>query len=326
MLILKIAISRIINNKNIWLILFFISGVFIVFLGRENIIDSIRKNDFFSSILASIIANLLWLLIGLIIGFISLIKIQKRNDFFGIKTRSNLRVYLPNLMIENNTILDRNKKLRKFGGAAIPVNSFEIMTYISWLFKPSLIEKISYGLTAKFIGEALIIYCESPPENINNIKEIIDIDDNKSISLLCIGGPVFNSVTSYYIERYSSYFKLIEESNSNDNGYQWVIQSTYGEKKTFKPEDDEDYGLLLRLKPSERNVSDTVIIAAGIGRNGTRAAGNFLLENWEQLWDTYKDKEFGICLKCKNYRVKTDGYKDSKVIEVKPKPNLLSFF
>jgi hypothetical protein len=56
------------------------------------------------------------------------------------------------------------------------------------------------------------------------------------------------------------------------------------------------------------NGRQTVILLAGIGTNGTLAAVQWFISNWERLPRMVGERDFGVCLQCPKRIKDPDGY------------------
>lgn len=232
-------------------------------------------HQFAIDVLTNILANIIfWLAGGILVGYLISKRRRKLAKFFGLNFSRNLNVYFSSIVLYENS--------EEMG---LPSYEFQTIPSIASLFssgKLDFVPDMLAGLVDSFWlpKKPIIQFLPSP----NKIEEI-EFDN-----IISIGGPVSNRVTNYYLKIGSPYLSFTRSSDESECRIQIVRGIRTGEVI-------QGYwstGILNRFRDMEHG--NTVFIVAGGGVQGTRAAVEYLVENWETLQSTYGDKDFGICL------------------------------
>ncbi|MEO1254514.1 MAG: hypothetical protein AAFY41_06465 [Bacteroidota bacterium] len=174
------------------------------------------------------------------------------------------------------------------------------------------------GFIRKFLDD--IIFSISSRNNFLNSKEIevdyrfsedaeadIEIAERDG-AIICIGGPKYNNVTKYYQE-YSEKF-LIDKSEAQSCSIS-LFQDKHKSANMIRAK-GKDIGILARLVTKKENV---VIIAAGVGVNGTCTAMQCLRDDWREHVKLVESKridlprfQYCMLIECDHY---STGDKDN---------------
>jgi hypothetical protein len=250
--------------------------------------------SFILDIASNIIANVVfWLAGGLTVAYVVGWKRRKLVDFFGLGKQNRLLVYMTSRPV-----------YEPFDERGIPSEEFQLVPTISSLFLSSQLGPIPEafsGLIDSFwlIKRPSIEFLASPQ----------DAEDIRFANTICVGGPAYNTATAYYSKACSPYFAL---SHAGDGWRAHILRGTRaGESVTA----DEGWDLGILNKCYDVEHGTTIFIVAGIGINGTIAAAEHLVSNWQTLQTAYKAEEFGLYLRCP-YRTSNDltGYEMAEVM------------
>lgn len=263
------------------------------------------------NIVSNLIGALIWLVLGIVLAIACYLvwvlpKYKKLTQFFGISTKHpRLRVYFSRLNIPVGGSVDAQGTPRSYSGVAIPEYEFGIMES---LLQPFLM------LQPRWMPEAFVkrlrtwglltvpdIIFEASPS-----KE----QDIKSDNLALVGSQAYNEGTKYYLSRGNPYLTLVF-----DNQGPAVIVAR-GKSKGEKITTDTDLAILLRIKDDEHGTN--VFVGAGLGVNGTRAAIEYLANNWEALEKNYGAQEFGLCIKCPWVQEDAEGFRKPDILRRLP--------
>lgn len=116
-------------------------------------------------------------------------------------------------------------------------------------------------------------------------------------SFLSISGPLSNELTDIALKEPSNKFLrfiIIQEPK----GAYGIIESVPDGKKFQKgPEDiGTDYGIIVKIKNCH-NPEKQIFVCAGLEKQGTSAAVWYLTNHWNELYQKYGTKEFGVVIK-----------------------------
>jgi len=249
---------------------------------------------FILDILSNVIANLIfWLSGGLLVASLVGRKRRRLREFFGLVKNNRLFVYMSSRPV-----------YKPFEERGVQIEEFQLIPLISSLFllnKNRLIPEAFSGLVDTFwlIQNPKVEFLPSPR----------DSDEIQFANTICVGGPAYNVATLYYSKTNSPYSVLLYENDK------WRIEIQKGTKagKTIFADEGQDIAILNKCFDVENET--TIFIVGGAGINGTRAAAEYLIKNWQSLQKIYGEKEFCICLKCP-YRTKNNltGYEQAEVI------------
>ncbi len=270
---------------------------------------------FFKGVIENLVASIIfWVVGGLIFWFYLFFrkKIALRK-FFGIKT-DNYTIYLSSYQIDKNTVKDRNGITRGHEGKAIPEYEFQTIPNLSSIFLKST------RLLSPDIFKGLIdgIWTRSLPE-IRFELSPLKVNEAPTHSLISVGGPKFNAVTNYYLETRNGRFFFNQYKDMELKRWRILIKNGNRQDEIIGKDflkEDVDIGYIQRIVDPETNA--TVILIAGLGVNGTRAAANYIASNWLKLYHRYGLNDFGIALKCPDFHKDPEGYRNVTVLTQLP--------
>ena len=250
--------------------------------------------SFIIDILSNIIANIVfWLAGGLTVAFVVGRKRRKLVAFFGLGKQNRLLVYMTSRPV-----------YQPFNERGVPSEEFQLVPTISSLFLSGQLGPVPEafsGLIDSFwlIKRPSIEFLASPQ----------DAEEIRFANTICVGGPAYNAATAYYSKACSPYFALSYERK------EWRVRILRGSKAGESIIADEGWDLGILNKCYDVEHGSTIFIVAGMGINGTIAAAEHLVANWQTLQAAYKAQEFGLYLRCP-YRTSADstGYERAEVI------------
>ena len=268
---------------------------------------------FLTGVFANIIANILFWVVG---GLGLIILAGRRHalkNFFGLSKSDEYTIYLSSYTIEKHTVKDRNGVSRGHEGIAIPEYEFQTIPILSSVISnasKSIIPDLFRGLIDLFWIRSLPMIRFVPSPKLLN--------DTPTSSLLSVGGPKFNAVTDYYLRTRGGVF-FTQYKDEQLKRYRIVINSGNRKGEIIGADfqkSEFDIGYIQRFVDSETNA--TVILLAGLGVNGTRAAANYLATNWLKLHRRYGIKDFGVAIKCPDFHKDPEGYRHFTVLTCLP--------
>ena len=134
--------------------------------------------------------------------------------------------------------------------------------------------------------------------------------------MVCVGGPKFNTATAYFMKTENPFLCHYKD----DSAGRWRVAINRGQRKGEiiggdLCKDAVDIGYVQRVRNSQTRT--VIIIAAGLGVNGTRAAVHYLVEHWKELLRHYGDSDFAVVFQCPDVSKDKDGYKSTiKLLEL----------
>ena len=277
-------------------------------------------SDFLNEVLANTAADAIsWIAILILVGVISLSRyMRQRLRFRRIlnldETRNVVRIYFSSLFIEPGTVKDLDGNVTRFGGPAISAYEFRTVTeidrWLSPLIRKSTIFEFLLDLAPdRFqVKPVQVEYLPSP-----HILAELNIQNSTT---LFVGGPLHNLGTKLYydenatimrVENWNSSVKVVRGKHVGKT-FGLKRRVTEAQKETWQ-HPDYDYSVLERVWDEERNA--TVLIVAGTGSNGTRAALHYLINS---DISTYRDSDFAICFECPSWLKDRQGFLKGNVV------------
>lgn len=265
-------------------------------------------NVFARDLLVNILANIIfWVVGGFLFGFLLSLRRRKLIRFFGVVKNRPIIVYLSSLPVEGGSIVDKYGIPSRYDGIAVHASEFQIIPQITSLFVSNMFQEIPdlfAGLVDNvwLLKKPVIEFMLSPKTQ----NEIV-----RSGSI-CVGGPNFNLVTEYYLKTGNPFISLSREYDA------WMAKVARGSRagEVLSVPDNWDVGVVLKIIDVEK--LSAIFIVGGTGSNGTRAAVEYLVINWESLYRSYKLGEFGIAIRCRNRMTDPEGYRQSEVLIMLP--------
>lgn len=249
----------------------------------------------------NLVADLLVVLLSFVI--LLLLSTPKRNRlfaFFGFKINPNLVFYLSRIGVVQG--INRDGQTDAFSGAAVPHYEFEaIPKAIGTLNSITSSGSVANRLVNAILGYRARIEFLTAPEYSSGIEHA---------NLVVIGGPAYNVATNEYL---SSSVPLLQFAENGGI----TVQRGQHKGRTFQTTKQDDMAILERVYDSHKNI--TVFIVAGANVNGTRGALEYLLDNWEGLYQKHATRPFAVCLRFPQPHIDPVGYRNPTVVlEIEP--------
>ncbi|HDD44712.1 MAG TPA: hypothetical protein ENG63_07630 [Candidatus Desulfofervidus auxilii] len=132
----------------------------------------------------------------------------------------------------------------------------------------------------------------------HKISDVAEADD-----LIVVGGPLSNKITSNYLRKYCPGFQLIYEKEASEfkelpaaANVRYVTGFRCG-KHVLMANDDEEYGILVKITEKELDQERTVHIVFGYSGIGTGAAAYFLWKYYGKLFKKFGENKYFIAMK-----------------------------
>ena len=124
-----------------------------------------------------------------------------------------------------------------------------------------------------------------------------DFKNKESEHFLSIGSSVTNDASRFALDDQQLGAPFTFEQGTHEYriacrhcGAKWNAQGLGG--KLYVPGDRTrpDYGILVKLDHGPKSI----LVVAGLGPVGTKGAAAYLRDHWDQLWEWYRDRPFGV--------------------------------
>ena len=255
-----------------------------------------------SSALGSALYAIFLIFIGFILAFLlSMLRLRKKQKlyrFFGIERDTHtLYIYLSTLIIPQkfraatfrydptaNSLI-----LGGYQGLAISAGELAVINIIvnDLLFDPiDDLPKFVKDWLRRINSWFQPLRVTITPSPHQPLKEA----GFKFTSLVSVGTQTYNSVTDYYANYQQGYLRF----NTQDGQIEILKGSRKGEKISSNPQFSGGLAFLERTVDDEHK--STVFIAAGNGVPGSVGATKFLVQEWESIFQRYKEKPFAVVL------------------------------
>jgi hypothetical protein len=296
-------------------------------------------DSFWSNVQAGMVANLLFTFLtiipGLLIWFVGFgIRGTKFNKFFGIN-RSNkisfkediqkehyeINIFISTLKIDPKLLasndcwqMQSNKNQEEI--FTISVGEFDLIPMISNEISR---KKILSPKKLTWIFDNILNLAK--PIIKFNYSSKIDTESLPKTSIICIGSPLYNEITRYYLDNN----KLPVKFDLNPN---IIIKYTTVQNVKEKKNDDDfveplkeegkDVAMLVKFHEKDNDRNNVVFVAAGTGVNGTKAATYYLIAFWDKLKKRHGESNFFeiITVDSENSTNKPDEYTNFKIIHM----------
>ena len=116
-----------------------------------------------------------------------------------------------------------------------------------------------------------------------------DIDFSTG-SIITVGSQGYNVVTNYYLSRNLCQMQITQNGTVIE-----IMKGRYKGEVIQRPSNKHDIAILERLA-DQTEQGTTIIIGAGLGVIGTMGAIQYLIDNWEELYKTYNERDFALAL------------------------------
>ena len=266
----------------------------------------INWTGIYESILGGIFSAIIIFLFGYFTAlFITARKRFKRLKIFNFNhlSRSNtIPIYIAHLVVpKGGVLLTNGTPSLHFEGSAVPIKEVNAARKLE-----NAIQSSFYKSTPKSIRRILFSFSNG----FINLKFSIEPaplctkEVNKQPVIITIGGPEFNSVTKFFLEK-APYYKIKEPEDCIYSKIE--CQNQFGGIDHITPDSEEkNIGLIQKCSFN----GSKVLILSGIGTNGTLAAVEWFLDHWDNLANKLSDDDFGVCLQCRKRTIDPDGYKN----------------
>jgi len=138
---------------------------------------------------------------------------------------------------------------------------------------------------AKYLSETIAKETKSGV----SLSSDIELKNQLDISFITFGGPTSNFKTKDVIENISN--NLVKFDNTK-------FTSARTEKNVLKPEAGYDYGLILKIRPSQFP-NRTWFTCAGIGEWGSSGAAWYLAKKWREINAFAGNSSFALIVRVK---------------------------
>jgi hypothetical protein len=272
------------------------------------------------NIFINLFSDLLGWLIVLSVASILLItrtilKRRKLLRFLGLSTeRPTFRVYFSSFDLKPGAISDLDGQPTMWRGLAVSAEEYlairDIENWISLLSHDSTFTEslYTYLTPQKYRTPQIRIEYLPSPRSYEDLKLT-------NCTALLIGGPLHNIGTKLYTSENMTTMVSLD--------WDLAVRVTKGKlagrvlgpnitRNQFVAEFGKhqiDVAVLEKLEDVERH--STIFIASGAAINGTRAAINHLINNWEKIDQRHEQHDFSICLECPHDSVDPSGYLNS---------------
>lgn len=216
---------------------------------------------------------------------------------------SVLPIYIAHLIIiKGGALLADGTPSRHFEGSAVPLREVEAAESIEKKLGSSLLE---------IIPEKILRYLSTfsngfSPLTTETKPAPLEIDKIKHLPrVILIGGPEFNKASDYFLKK-ANIFTILDPADCHEPTIS--IKSREGVKEFITP-DSRQYNLGIVQRASFENGKQVVLLLTGVGSNGTLAAVDWFLKNWERLNRKVGTQDFGICLQCPSRAVDPTGFR-----------------
>jgi hypothetical protein len=239
-------------------------------------------------------------------------ELRHKSDFFGTTVNKQIHIYLSSVELSNAEVIAHSGIRDKFSGKVLMEKEFRIIPEIVSLFPSGLLSKgLFSGIMEAFSSisgsyflfkNPSISYIPSPKQDDSGILSLLPSQS----TVICIGSPIYNSITRYYQNHEPPSF-IVKKDKLKGLCEIQLIRNGSVENITTRSFDggDIDIGSLVKVRDKNGN---TVFIAGGLGVNATCAAIVYLKNNWRELYSKYRDRDFGVLIKCPHINKDSNGY------------------
>lgn len=206
------------------------------------------------------------------LGFLDFVllrgRLGKATRFFGIDSRIQIQIYVPSF---------RHPNMSSHATLTVVeyVAAVDMRRHLENLAGTGFIYQMRRFLAQQAGMELRVPPADIRPSPMDEVQEAPDGD-----TLILIGGPVTNQLTRFYLRGSPQY-----RWDFRDSQYQERVD---GEYKNIEPSGD--------VAVVEKRIIDgqVVFLAHGFGEKDTARAVQYLIDNWEQLYRSHGEGEFGI--------------------------------
>jgi hypothetical protein len=285
----------------------------------------VEMSEFWLDVLGNLVANLItWIFLALIAGIGIIINARPKRAalfrFFGLDPiNPSITAYLTTIIVQPSGAKRPDGRLSQiWEGPAISANSLHKISSVPAIFHSTFTDNLPTFVRRLLSTKNLSF----DPVKIDFQPSPMSVSEIAPGPLFCLTGPGYNIATKYYLETGASYVEFLPD-------HQFRVKRGRLTDKIISPSDCKviagdgtverfahDLGLVSRLTDYENDRK--VVIAAGTGSNGTRAAIEYVTNHWQKLDKQFQDTDFAIILECPNRRKDPQGFRLAKVINVFP--------
>ncbi|MGC2424206.1 MAG: hypothetical protein WA666_07645 [Nitrospirota bacterium] len=282
-------------------------------------------DNFWANVLTNVVANWINLSIVAIISIFLLfyINLSKRKKLFkllGLYRRSEIK---PNIEIYVSTIrVLKNGALFSDGTRAVNFESITVgaaevfeLTTLEKIFEPGILKYVPTQIKNKLI-KWNIAFTEINPDFQPSPTDLSQIKNN---NIILLGGPDFNAATRAYLNKNEAIMRFLPKATRSKPYVEILCGNSKGQ--VVSPH-KEKMDLAIIQKQTMKEDDRVILILAGNGSNGTRAAIKYFAKHWEELYKRYQERDFSLCLQCEERELNPQGYESWNVIRTIPEEPL----
>jgi len=232
--------------------------------------------------------------IGFLVPLVGLItyRLSRQRRLFSFlgadKTARQATVYLSSLFIPPGCAVGFDGLRRSYQGITIPTEELSIsarlskaLTVDAFEYIPPIVRKSLREKYAFF--RPLTVSINASPMQESEI-------DFSTRSIITAGSQGYNVVTNYCVSGNLAQLQI------SHNGTAIQVMKGKDKGEVIQPATEQhDIAILERLSDHTRN-DTTIIIGAGLGVIGTMGAIQYLIDHWQELHKTYRNRDFALVL------------------------------
>lgn len=241
-------------------------------------------------VLASLMASVVFVFGGgKVYSWILAARVKRLRQFLGIGRDNRLVVYLSRLEIDPSGLMDLYGQAPDQTALGLNLGEFHETKALVHLVS----RRPDFFCPSNFAGFVDTSFQVSRPdlEFFAAPPAMSDWMELEPCATICLGSPRYNRATAIYLEDRRLGFDF--RRRDAQLGY--------------------DVGCLAKF--TTQREQRTVILAAGLGVNGTRAAIRYLLQQWDVLAKKHGDRDFHVILVCPNEVNDPLGFEWATVLE-----------
>jgi hypothetical protein len=269
-------------------------------------LQSIEIKEIYTELIGNLLFGIFTVIGIFLLAFIVILRTRaKRLRVLGVDKRislSNFPIYIAHLVIvKGGALLADGTPSLHFEGRAVPIREVESAQKICDHLRSGLIE----SLPNKILNQLTNVSAAFSPVNVSINPAPLDVNKIKNLTrAIIIGGPEFNTATEYFLEK-ADMFRILDPKDCVNPTIS--IKNRDGKDELILP-DDPDYNLGIVERATFEDGKQIVLILTGVGSNGTLAAVDWFLKNWDRLNSVVGNKDFGVCLQCPRRKIDPQGY------------------
>jgi hypothetical protein len=262
----------------------------------------------------NIVANIVvWALLVFVGAGISLMTIARRRarrlKALGVSDPlqvSEIPIFISLIQVEpGDAKFASGRRAHKFEASAVSIREYEaanrIVRALDRGFIGQLPELLDLPLRRLSLGLGAI-QVKIRPAPVEALK------DMNTPLLVVVGGPEFNKLTEPLLTR-AGMAEIVDPENCDVPTIRLKAFSGSPERNITPDSPGYNLGLVQRSKISS---GQTVIFLVGIRSNGTLAAIDWFVKEWDNLNKYFGDKDFVVCLECPTRTEDPNGWERRK--------------